>query len=421
MNNNFIPLDILFIALFTLLLFSAFFSGSEAGMMSLNRYRLKYLSKTSKHARRAIKLLARPDRLLGVILIGNNFVNIAASAISTLIGVKLFGDIGILVSTIMLTICVLIFAEILPKTLGIIKPEQIALPATILLQLLLWLLFPFVWLVNSFSNKLLYFFGIKKHNFHDTLSIDELRTIVSEKNSLISIRHKRMVSSILELEQMTVDDIMIPRAEVKGIDLEDEFESIINRLALSKHTLLPIYRGELETVEGIIHMRDISKYLADDSFSIEKLSEFSKKPYFVPEGTSLHRQLINFQHNKTRLGLVVDEYGGILGLITLEDILEEIVGELTTDISVISREIHPQADGSFIIDGSINLRALNRMMNWELPTIGAKTLSGLIIDYLEAIPEPSTCVLIARYPIIIIHIQDNMVKTVKVRHRLPVL
>lgn len=406
------------IILITLLLLSAFFSSSETSMMSLNRYRLKHLAKTNKKAALANKLLSRPDRLLGTILIGNTFATIFASSVATIIGVSVFGEFGVIIATILLTIVMLIFSEVLPKTLGALKPESIALPSTIPLQFLLWILFPFVLLANGVSNAILKSFGVKIHKKHDSLSLEELRIAISETSNLIPSRYQYMLSSILDLDKISVNDIMIPRTEVIGIDLANEATSIIDQLSHTQHTLLPVFHNDLENVEGIIHMRDLSRLLIKDKFEIKDIQALMHKPYFLPEGTSLYQQLINFQRNKISMGLVVDEYGSVLGLVTLEDILEEIVGEFTTDINPLSCEIYPQDDGSFIIDGSINIRVLNRNMNWKLPISNAKTLSGVIIERLETIPEPATCLLLNNYPVEIMQVQDNMVKTAKVFSRL---
>jgi Mg2+/Co2+ transporter CorB len=414
-----IPLSWLAIALFVLLLLSAFFSSSETSMMSLNRYKLKHLAKTNKQARLANKLLSRPDRLLGAILIGNTFAAIFASAIATMLGAHLWGDLGVILATISLTIVLLIFSEILPKTLGALKPEAIALPSTIPLQFLLWLLFPFIWLANGVANAILRWFGVKVQKNHDSLSLEELRIAVADTSSLIPERYQNMLSSILDLEKMTVNDIMIPRTEVIGIDLANESTSIVEQLSNIHHTLLPVFKDDLENVEGILHMRDIARLVTKTKFEIKNIRALMQKPYFIPAGTSLYQQLINFQRNKSRLGLVVNEYGNLLGLVTLEDILEEIVGEFTTDVTAMNCEIYPQEDGGFIIDGSINIRVLNRSMGWELPLAHAKTLSGLIIERLEAIPEPDTCLLLNNYPVEILQVQDNMVKTAKIFPRLP--
>lgn len=409
----------LVLALLILVMLSAFFSGSETSLMSLNIYRLKHLAKTNNRAKLIVKLLLRPDRLLGVLLIGNNFVNISASAIATIIGMRLLGDVGVLISTVTLTIVLLIFGEILPKTLGALKSKTMSLIIVWPVQYLLWLLYPFVWFVNALSNSVLWCFGVNTHRRHEALSLEELRTVVTEASGLISERHKDMLASILDLDKLTVNSVMTPRTEIVGIDLAESTEVIMQRLTSSQHTLLPVYREELENVIGIIHMRDVPKVIAAGSGNLPSLdlTDICVKPYFVPEGTSLHKQLINFQHNKKRIALVVDEYGDILGLITLADILEEIVGEFTTDVITENQTIIPQPEGSFLVDGSINIRALNRTMGWELPTGEAKTLSGLITEYLEAIPEAKTGLMIAGYPIEVVKVEDNMVKFAKIYMR----
>lgn len=410
--------NLLYTILILLLLISAFFSSSETSMMSLNRYKLKHLAKTNKKARLTQKLLLRPDRLLSIILIGNTFANIAASSIATIIGASLYGELGVILITVGLTLVVLLFSEILPKTLGALKPEQIAIPSSIPLQILLWILFPFVWLANAIPNAILKGFGIKVHKPQDALSLEELKIAISETNNLIPSRYQDMLSSILELERMTVNDIMIPRTEVVGIDLTDEPSHIVNQLSHTQHTLLPIFHQELENVEGILHMRDLARHLTKEKFNLQHIQHLITKPYFIPAGTSLYQQLVNFQRNKISLGLVVNEYGSILGIVTLKDILEEIVGEFTTDITNINCEIYPQEDGSFIIDGSMQVRVLNRIMDWDLPINTAKTLSGLIIEYLETIPEPETCLRLNKYYIEILQVQDNIIKTVKIWFKL---
>ena len=414
--NN-IPLIYLFCTLFVLLLLSAFFSGSETGMMSINRYRLKHLAKTNKVAKRTSSLIAKPEKLLAVILICNNFVNISASALVTIIGAKLFGDVGILLATAVLTIVIIIFGEITPKTLAAAHPDKVSFYASMPLKILMTLLHPIVILTNVLSKAVLRVFGIKLHASHhkkkDELSLDELRTVLTEATAMIHTKHKEMLTSIVNLETITVNDIMIPRLDVYGIDLEDDEETIINQLKSTQHTLLPMYRRDLNKVEGIIHMRSISSIITQQEFSVQKISELMVKPYFVPEGTSLYQQLINFQRNKFRIAMVVDEYGDVQGIITLADILEEIVGEFTTDITDIEQEIHPQSDGTTLVDGSIYIRDLNKSMKWKIPTNQAKTLSGIIIEHLESIPEAGTCLKLQEYKLEVVQVQDNMIKTVK--------
>jgi Mg2+/Co2+ transporter CorB len=412
------PTHILFTILCSLILASAFFSSSETAMMAINRYRLKHAAKTSGIARRVVQLLARPDRLLTIVLIGNTFANIAAASIATIIGVRASGESGGVIATIVLSIVVLLFAEIAPKIVASKKPEPIAYFAAIPLQWLIKLFFPIVWAANALSNGLLAMMGVKHHKkMLDILTLDELRTVVTESESLIPTRHQSMLTSILDLERITVDDIMIPRAEVVGININDDEADILAKIRTIQHTLIPIYHDNIDEIYGILHLRNLVGCFTEQRFSKEQLLQLSDKPYFVPEGTPLHTQLFNFQHNRNRLGLVVDEYGDILGLVTLADILEEIVGEFTTDITATNRII-PQPDGSYLVDGGTNIRMLNQTMQWDLPTVHAKTMSGAIIDHLEMIPTTNTCVLLNNYPIEIMKVQDNMIKTCKIGAKL---
>ena len=411
-----IPLNILIIALIVMIALSAFFSGSETAMMSLNRYRLRNLVK-NKH-RGAIlthALLKRPDRLIGLILLGNNFVNIAASSLTTIIFYRLMGETGIAIGAGLLTLVILIFGEVTPKTLAIMHPERVAFPISYILTFLLRLMYPIVWLTNGISNSLLRIFGITpQETAMQQLSSDELRTVVNEAGALIPRRHQRMLLSILDLENVTVEDIVIPRNEIVGIDLDNDIDEILRLLTTSQHTRLPIYRENIDHVLGIIHLRNALHLIAQKNLTKQSLQDIAREVYFVPEGTSLHTQLLNFQRQKRRIALVVDEYGDILGLVTLEDILEEIVGEFTTDASTTMRDIHPQEDGSFLVDGGITVRELNRLTDWGLPTDGPKTLNGLIIEHMEFIPEPGTSLLISGYPVEIVQTSTNAVKTAKI-------
>jgi len=382
--------------------------------MAINRYRLKHASKTSATARLVSQLLTRPDRLLTVVLIGNSFANIAAASIATIVGVRLFGEIGALYATGLVAIIVLLFAEITPKIIASQKPELISYIAVRPLFLTIKALFPLVWIANILSNGLLYLMGVKHYKKTlDILTMDELRTMVSEAGALIPSQHKSMLTSILDLDNITVEDIMIPRSEIVGIDLNHDDHTLLQNIRNSQHTLLPIYRDDIDDIYGVIHMRDLTHYLTEHDFSKPMLLELAEKPYFVPEGTHLHTQLFNFQRTKNRFGLVVDEYGDILGLVTLADILEEIVGEFTTDVQDTSRII-PQQDDTYLVDGTLNIRYINQTMQWDLPVTNAKTLSGAIIEYLELIPTANTCVLLNNYPIEIILVQDNMIKSCKI-------
>ncbi len=411
-----IPLSLLFIVLAFLIVLSGFFSGSETALISLNRYRLRHLVQI-RHAGaiRASRLLERMDRLIGLILLGNNFVNILASSIATIIALRLMGEAGIAVATGLLTLVVLIFAEVTPKTLAALHPERFAFPATFILAPLLRLLYPIVWIISLITKGLLKLLRIpvESRSMH-ALSAEELRTVVNEAGALIPRRHQQMLVSILDMEKTSVEDIMVPRNEVTGIDLEQDWGEIKKHLFDSQHTRLPVYRNVIDNIVGIVHARNILRLFLEHELTKEHFIEAIREPYFIPEGTPLNTQLLNFQRKRRRIGLVVDEYGDILGLVTLEDILEEIVGEFTTDPSYIVKDVHPQKDGSYLVDGSASIRDLNRLLKWNLPIDGPKTLSGMIIEYLETIPEPGTSLRIAGYPIEIIQTSSNTVKTVHI-------
>lgn len=411
-------LTTLIIGLLILIIGSGFFSASETAMMAINRYKLKHAAKTNSTAKIIINLLARPDRLLTIILLGNNFTNILAASISTIIGFRMYGEMGGFVASIILTIIVLLFAEISPKVVVSQKPESLAYLMAQPLRWMIIIFFPIVWLTSVFSNGLLKVMGVKNsQKVLDILTLDELRTMVKESGALLPGRHKSMLSSILDLEHISVDDIMIAKGDIESINLDDNEDVIIDKIANSKHTLLPVYRDDLDNIYGVVHMRELSSLLTTQNFSKSLLLSIIQKPYFIPEGTPLHTQLFNFQHKKQRLGLVVDEYGYIVGLVSLEDILEEIVGEFTTDITNTARII-PQTDSTYIVDGATNIRSLNSTMGWEIPATKAKTLSGAIIEYLEMIPPSHTCVLFHGYPIEIVIVQDNTIKTCKIGPKL---
>ena len=410
MNDT--SLTALLIILAGLILLSAFFSSSETGMMSLNRYRLKHMAKTGhKGARRAQNLLNRTDQLIGVILIGNNFVNIFASAIATVIAIRIWGDAGIAIATVLLTIVILIFAEVTPKTLAALFPEKIAFPASHILGPLLKLLYPVVWAVNLFTGIILKVIGVSANDAaSDHLSREELRTLVNEAGALIPTKHKDMLVSILDLEKVTVNDIMVPRNEVTGIDLEDDLGTILRQLRSSQHTRLPVFKGDINNIQGVLHLRNAAKLLHEEDINKAMLMQLCREPYFIPESTPLNTQLINFQKEKRRFGMVVDEYGDVLGLATLEDILEEIVGEFTTDYASTSPDIIPQDDGTFIIDGTAAVRTINKSLGWKLPQDGPKTLNGLITETLENIPDTNVCLKVSGHRVEVLQIKDNVVK-----------
>ncbi len=408
----------LFTILGILILISAYFSGSETGMMSLNRYRLRHLEKQKhKGAKRVGRLLERPDRLIGLILIGNNLVNIAASAIATIIGMRLLGDVGVVYATFILTLVVLIFAEVTPKTLAALYPEKVAFPSSIILTVLLKLLYPLVIAVNWITNGILSLLGVSsKQREQHSLSSEELRTVVNESGALLAEKDQDMLVSILDLEKVTVEDIMIPRSELVGIDINDDWKKIQKQLTQSTHTRVLLYRDSIDDVVGYFHMRDALKLLSKNQFTKATLIRAVRELYFIPEGTTLNVQLLKFQHAKERLGLVVDEYGDIQGLVTLEDILEEIVGDFTTTMTPAAcDEVNIQPDGSYLVDGTATIRDINKEMNWHFPTDGPKTLNGLILEYLEDIPESNLSVRIAGYPLEIVDVTDNMVKSVRIQ------
>jgi len=401
-----------------LIILSAFFSSSETSLLSLNKYRLKNLVK-KKHPGALItqKLLERPDRLISLILIGNNLVNFIAASIATAICIQLWGSWGALISPIIFTFIVLIFAEITPKTLAALHPEKIAFPAAFVLMPLYKLFFFIIIGLNTITNGLLRLIGVKVESIsHHHLDSDELRVIVNEASALIPKRHQNMLLSILDLEKVTVEDIMVPRSEVSGIDLDASVNQISQQLKNTQHTRLPVYRDEIDHVEGFLHVRQMIKLLShtEDELTKDQIIQAMTPVHFIPEGTPLNTQLLNFQRKKLRIGLVVDEYGDIQGLVTLEDILEEIVGEFTTDFADASQDIQQENDGSIIIDGSATIRDINRALHWELPTDGPKTLNGLIIEYIEAIPQAGTGMRLSGYPMEILHTKSNRVKSVKI-------
>ncbi|MFK8398249.1 HlyC/CorC family transporter [Pseudomonas sp. BGr12] len=398
-----------------LILCSAFFSSVETGMLSLDRYRLRHLSKKgNRGARRTSWLLLRPDRLLGTILIGNNFVNIIASSLATLLALRLWGEAGVAIATVALTLILLIFGEITPKTYAALRPERVAFPASLPLIWMQKLFSPLLWLMTGISNLLLRLGGLDPtQRGNKPLSNDELRSVVTDSSEKLTNNRQDMLLSILDLEKITVNDLMVPRNEVQGIDLDDELETIIGQLRNTTHTRLPVFRNDINQVEGVVHMRQIARLLTHNQLTKESLKAACLEPYFVPESTPLSTQLINFQKQKRRIGIVVDEYGEVIGIITLEDILEEIVGEFSNQNTLRNPDIHPQADGTYVIDGSANLRDVNRALGWQLPSDGPKTLNGLVTEALEQIPDCAVCLKIGRYRLEILQSGENRVKSVR--------
>ena len=405
----------LFSSIVFLLFLSAFFSGVETAMMSLNRYRLKYLVKENdKGAIRADKLLKRPDRLLGVILIGNNFVNILAASLTTVLCLNLFGDSGVVIGSIVLTLIILVFAEITPKTFAALNSEKVALPASLILKYLQKILRPLVLFVNFFSNFFMRLLGTKNTSINEDLSPEELKSVLENSGDLIPKKYQDMLISVLELDKVSVDEVMTQRSEVIGIDINQPIENILSTLQNNLKDFLPVYNESLDDLRGVIDLYGITSFLSNDNKSIESLIDSLDEAYFIPENTPLSTQLFNFQKNKKTVAVIIDEYGSVKGLVTIKDVLEEIVGELATDIDRESVEIMEQKDGSYLIDASIPLRELNKKLNWQLPINGAKTLNGLIIDQVETIPENNIKIEIDNYAIETVLIRNNMIKIARV-------
>ncbi len=405
---------ILGIILVLLVLFSAFFSSAETGMMSLNRYRLRHaVRKGDPRAKRVMDLLARPDRLLGLILIGNTIANIFASAIATILAGYFFGEFGIIMITICLTMIILIFGESAPKTLAAVYPEKVALPTSAILKVLLQIFYPFVWFINLLGNGLLRLFGVKLDVSRvESLSIDELKTLLDETKGKLTPNYKKMLLRILDLELVSIEEIMVPRNEIFGIDLNEPWEKILELLYECSFTYAPLYRDDINHAQGMLNLRQVLILLQQKKLNQKDLIDLAQEIYFIPKEASANQQLLNFRDQKKTIGLVVDEYGDIQGLVTLQNILEEIVGEFTQDIQT-AHIVIPQKDGSFLIDAGIDIRDLNEQEGWQLPTDGPRTLSGLIIEYLEMIPTPGVCTRLAGYPLEILKVGHNTIKLIK--------
>ncbi len=408
-------------ALVVLLLLSGFFSSSETSMMAVNRYRLKTMAKAGhRGAKLAEWLLAQTDKLLGVVLLGNNLVNAAAAALVTLISFRLFGEneIALTLGTLAVTFLILVFSEVTPKVLGAAYPDRIAPAASFVLAPMLKLFYPAVWFVNLFVQGLLRLMRLRPAEAAaNSMGVEELRTLLSESGSFLPAQHRGILMNLFDLEQVTVDDAMRPRGQIEAIDLGTEPDEIVHQLATSHHARLPVYEGEPNNVLGILHVRRALAHLKESEFDADEFRSWLREPYFIPSGTSLYNQLAQFQATRQSLGLVVDEYGELLGLVTVEDILEEIVGEFTAELPG-GLDTHVRdADGSFLVEGAAPLRQLNRKLSLEFPLDGPRTLNGLLLEELEAMPEPGVSVLVAGYPIEVVQVQDRMVKTARIGRR----
>ena len=414
-----IPISALIGALVFLVLLSAFFSASEIALVTLNRYRLRGLAESGhRGARLAQKLLERPDRLIGVILLGSNSVNALFSALTTyvLLRYDITGENAIAIATLIITLVVLILTDLAPKTLATLNPERIAYPSAFVLRPLLRISYPVVWLVNLLANSLLRLLGVRvRPQTTEKLTAEELHTLVLEAGVLMPDTHQDMLLAILELEQVTVDDIMVPRGEIEGVDLDAEWEDIASQLGTSRFTRMPVYHGSLDNIVGLLHLRKVLHLISSGDFTRERLTQMIVEPYYIPQGTALSTALLNFRGNRRRTALVVNEYGDILGLVTLEKILEEIVGDFTTADSALTTEIQLQEDGSYVVHGHVTLRDLNRQLDWSLPTDGPKTINGLVIEYLQDLPEPGTSLMLGDYQVDVVRTRGTSVQLARIR------
>jgi Mg2+/Co2+ transporter CorB len=416
------PTAALAVALVALLIVIAFSSGTEVAMLSVNRYRVKHRAAAGQRRARALDaLLAKPDDWLGVNLVILAAASVFASQIATILAQRSGYALALPVAGAALTVVMIVFCELAPKIFSALHAEAVALSSTHIYRVLVAIARPALWLANQLAYGFLRLFGVARASRGgQSLSADELRTVVAEAGTVIPQRHRQMLLSILDLERITVNDIMVPRQDIAGIDLEDDWDDILEQIRQTPHTRLPVYRGGLDELVGLLHMKRVAQELARGTLDREKFEELAmgREPYFVPEGTPLTVQLAQFQRNRRRIGFVVDEYGDIEGLVTLEDLLGEIVGEFTNDAAtIVHKDVHVESPGVFIVNAGTTIRALNRALGWQLPTDGPKTLNGLLLERLETIPDAGTALEIDRYRIEVLQIQDNAIRTVRMRAR----
>lgn len=410
----------LILTLLFLLVLVAFFAGTEVALLTINRYRLRSRANAGhRGAQLTEKLIRNPDRWLGVNLLWITLTTMGAPTVGVFIAQRYGGDALVFATTLGLGLFTVVFCELAPKIYAAVRPERMALPAAYIYWPLIWISTPFVWVANKLANGFLRAIGVSKSKVSEhSLGVEELRLVVAEAGSLVPQRHQQMLLSLLDLEKVSVDDIMVPRSEVVGIDLHDNWDGILDQLRQSQHTRMPVYEGELDNIIGVLHAKAVAREMLRGKLTRESLIALARarEAYFVPEGTPLNTQLLNFQRQKRRIALIVDEYGDVQGLVTIEDILEEIVGEFTTDpATMMHRDVHAEVDGSFVVNASASVRALNRAMHWSLPTDGPKTLNGLIVEHLEAIPEPGVSLKIHNYALEVLQTGDNTIKTVRVQ------
>lgn len=399
-----------------LVLISGFFSGSETALMSLNRYRLRHqANQGNRAAQRTARLLENPDRLISLILLGNNFVNILASAIATVIALRVMGEAGIAVATGVMTLIILVFAEVTPKTFATRRSEQFAFIASAVYGPLMIITYPLVVATNWISTRILKLLNTDAvSSDEEHLSSEELRTVLNETAGLIPPRHREMLLNILDLGNISVNDIMVPRNEIVSIDLEDPWDEVLSDLSNSPHSRVLVYKETVDDVVGFLYLRKMIDTMRSGKITRQYLESVIRDAYFIPEGTTLTVQLLNFQREKRRVGLVVDEYGDIQGMLTLEDILEEIVGEFDNDPRISPAEIRPQPDGSFIVDGAAQVRNLNKSLNWALPSEGPKTLNGIVVEHFENFPPKGAVFTFNGHPMTILAVEDNKVQQVRI-------
>lgn len=406
-----------------MLVLSGFFSMSETSMMAVNRYRLRTLAKAgNRGAKLAEWLLSNTDKLLGVILLGNNLINAAAASLVTIIAFRLFGqnEMALTLSTLTVTFLILVFSEVTPKVIGASYPDRIAPAASYILAPLLRLTYPAIWFVNLFVQRLLKLMRLDPQAASgNSMGVEELRTLLAESGNFLPAQHRGILLNLFDLEHITVDDVMVPRGQIEALDLGTEMNELVHQIATSHHARLPVYEGESNNLVGVLHVRRVLARIHEDDFDMEVLREALRAPYFIPSDTNLYTQLEQFQATRQSVGLVVDEYGELLGLVTLEDILEEIVGEFASLRPGAQNTSLPQEDGSYLVEGAMSVRELNRKLKLDLPVDGARTLNGLILDKLEAMPEPGVSVMIAGYPMEIMQVLGRMVKTARIGQRRP--
>lgn len=414
-----ISLGALFVALVVILICSGFFSASETSMMALNRLRLNHLvRKGNKSAKLTAKLLSHTDQLLGSILFGNTLLNAAAASLTGVIILRLFGanDLLLLAGTVGISVVLLVFSEILPKVIAASHPERVALPSSYLLSPLNKLFYPVVFFATAIVRGFLWLLRIKVQadQSKQKVSLEEVRMLVLEAEHFLPRKHQKMLLNLVDIERIAVNDVMIPRNQIEALDINTTMEVLREQLATCHHTILPVYENELDNIIGTLHVRRVLALLQREEFSVADLREVLQDAYFIPSDTSLLSQLQHFQERHLRLGLIVDEYGELLGLVTLENIMEEIVGDFTTQSPSRTGKFMRQLDGSMFVEGGTLLRDLNRKMGMHFPLDGAKTLNGLILEQLQDIPEAGTSLKICGYPIEIIQTQDRVVKVARI-------